>query len=142
MVSELRQRAANVLVLGDTPDPPSDVPVCLSAHVDDARACTFSRASAADPGLTRQEQRETQTNGGAFAPTFDWICPRQRCPVVVGDLLVYRDDSHLTTPFSLWLADRLEPLLRRTLGVAKPAPSSASITQAARKPQVYADGGS
>jgi hypothetical protein len=33
-----------------------------------------------------------------------WLCTPQTCPVIVGNLLVYRDDSHLSTPYSALLA--------------------------------------
>jgi hypothetical protein len=39
LVRQLRETGAKVLVLGPTADPPAPVPLCLSAHLDDATAC-------------------------------------------------------------------------------------------------------
>jgi hypothetical protein len=33
-----------------------------------------------------------------------WICTSRSCAAVVGNLLVYRDDNHLSTTFTSWLA--------------------------------------
>jgi hypothetical protein len=40
LVQRLRGTGAQVLVLGPIPDPQSDVPTCLSVHVDDATTCS------------------------------------------------------------------------------------------------------
>jgi hypothetical protein len=42
--------------------------------------------------------------------TNDMICGAVACPVIVGDVLMYRDGSHLTTVASEALA---QPLLAR-----------------------------
>jgi SGNH domain (fused to AT3 domains) len=34
----------------------------------------------------------------------DLFCTPVRCPVVVGNQLVYRDDNHLTVGYATWLA--------------------------------------
>ena len=37
----------------------------------------------------------------------NWLCASDRCPVVVGNVLVYRDSNHITTKF----AEVLAPLI-------------------------------
>ena len=46
----------------------------------------------------------------ATVDPIPWLCAR-RCPLVVGDLLVYRDTNHLTTAY----AETLAPLLASAL---------------------------
>jgi hypothetical protein len=43
-----------------------------------------------------------------------WLCTARTCPVIVGNLLVYRDESHLPTAYSTLLA----PLLSAELAPA------------------------
>jgi SGNH domain (fused to AT3 domains) len=46
-------------------------------------------------------------------PTVDpepWLCTAKECPVIVGNVLVYRDDSHVSARFSRWLAPMTSPL--------------------------------
>jgi len=59
----------------------------------------------------RQAIQDAATRAGVTVidPT-PWLCSR-RCPLVVGDLLVYRDTNHLTTAY----AQSLAPLLSRAL---------------------------
>ena len=33
-----------------------------------------------------------------------WMCTATTCPVMVGNVLVYRDDNHLSDTFARWLA--------------------------------------
>jgi len=33
----------------------------------------------------------------------NWLCTDKVCPVIVGNLLVYRDSNHITTKYAEWL---------------------------------------
>ena len=41
-----------------------------------------------------------------------WICSNGTCPAVVGNVLAYRDQTHLTTAFSAWLAPLASTVLQ------------------------------
>jgi hypothetical protein len=104
MVGRLRAGGARVLVLGPVPKPRADVPDCLSQHLDDAAACTTPRASAVDAAGVRAEGAAVERAGGSYLDVSPWICTQSTCAVVVGNLLVYRDDNHLSTSYPAWLA--------------------------------------
>ena len=107
LVAQLRGTGAAVLVLGPIPDPHSTVPTCLSAHLDDATACSQPRTVAVnDPGIAA-EKAATLAGGGQYADITDLFCTADRCPVIVGDNLLFRDDNHITTEY----AQALEPVL-------------------------------
>jgi len=91
--------------------PAGDVPVCVSASLTDVSQC--SRPN---------EQDWISARGGVLAASLaaqgvpytdprGWQCSPTDCPVVVGNILVYRDDSHLTATYSRWLAPVVQPLL-------------------------------
>ena len=42
--------------------------------------------------------------GGAYVDVRPWFCQTTGCAVIVGNLLVYRDQNHITTDFASWLA--------------------------------------
>ena len=46
-----------------------------------------------------------------FIPTSDWMCTALVCPVIVGNVLMYRDDSHITSTASEFLAPYVERAL-------------------------------
>jgi hypothetical protein len=43
------------------------------------------------------------------------LCTKSQCPVIVGNLLVYRDDNHLSKTFASWLAPIVGNELDRTM---------------------------
>lgn len=45
----------------------------------------------------------------------DRLCGRERCDTIIGNVLVYRDDHHLTATFSLALAEVLGDALQRAM---------------------------
>jgi peptidoglycan/LPS O-acetylase OafA/YrhL len=115
LVRELRGTGAQVLVLGPIPDPQSYVPICLSGHLDDAGACSPPRSTAVnEPGITA-ESAATAAGGGQYADLTELFCTADRCPVVVGNTLVYLDQSHLTFEYARLLAPAIAALADRTL---------------------------
>ena len=43
-----------------------------------------------------------------FVDTSDWLCTPDACPVILGDILIFRDQTHLTTIASSYLKPLLE----------------------------------
>ena len=103
-VRAVRGTGAAAVVLGSTPKPPFDVPDCLSEHLSDATACATPTAAAVNVAGMRAERAATVRAGGSYLDVSRWICTSATCPPVVGRLLVYRDDNHLTTGYPSWLA--------------------------------------
>ena len=102
-----------VALIADTPRPASDVPACLSMHVDDVHACATPRSQAVDEHW-RVLERTMATNAGAiFVDPTDWVCPTDPCPAVISSRLVFRDYHHLSTPFAELLTSRLAYRLPR-----------------------------
>lgn len=115
LVRELRSTGARVLVLGPVPDPHSVVPICLSAHLDDASACSAPRSTAVDESGMAAEAAATQAGGGQYADLTKLFCTADRCPVIVGNTLVYLDWNHLTAEYSRKLAPPIGALADRAL---------------------------
>jgi peptidoglycan/LPS O-acetylase OafA/YrhL len=103
-VAQLRRSGASVLVLGPAPDPRSAVPACLSGHLDDATACAPARADAVSRAGVAAEQAAVTGAGGHYADLTDLFCTPERCPMIVGNTLVFRDDNHVTTEYARLLA--------------------------------------
>jgi peptidoglycan/LPS O-acetylase OafA/YrhL len=136
MVHQVRATGAQVVVLGPTPKPKVDVPDCLSRHLHNAVACTTARQVAVDAGGVRTERQAVQRAGGSYLDVTPWLCTRTTCAVMVGNLLAYRDDNHLTTPYATWLSPLLGHQLDQSLhvsggGVASGANSAAPTREPA-----------
>jgi peptidoglycan/LPS O-acetylase OafA/YrhL len=115
LVQQLRGTGAKVLVLGPTPDPGSTVPICLSGHLDDATACAPSRSAALNQTGIAAESAATTAGGGHYADLTELFCTADRCPVIVGNTLVYLDKGHLTIEYSRQLAPVIGALADRAL---------------------------
>jgi peptidoglycan/LPS O-acetylase OafA/YrhL len=117
LVQELRGTGAKVLVLGPIPDPHASVPTCLSGHLDDATACTPPRSTAVNqPGIAA-ETAATQAGAGKYADVTELFCTAGRCPVIVGNTLVYFDNVHMTLEYSRLLAPAIGALADRALAL-------------------------
>jgi peptidoglycan/LPS O-acetylase OafA/YrhL len=104
-----------VAVLADTPVPRLDIPECVAEHPDQLTRCAVARAKAvpADaPNLTAAAGDPAV----AVVNLNDAICPAPLCAAVIGGVLVYRDDSHLTATYVKTLAPRLELALQPLVG--------------------------
>jgi peptidoglycan/LPS O-acetylase OafA/YrhL len=113
VVKTLRATGAKVLVMGPVADPHSTVPTCLSAHMDNAVACAPTRAEGLNERGIAAEAAATAAGGGQYAELSDLFCTADRCPVVVGDTLVYRDDNHITTEYAQVLAPIVTEMVER-----------------------------
>ena len=111
-LDRFRPLAANVLVLGDTPTPLNDVPGCVASHLRRVADCMNPRSAAIKPARLGVEVDVAAAHDAAFVATGDWLCTSSECPVVIGNLLVYRDNSHITTAASMWLVPYLEAAVK------------------------------
>ncbi len=111
MLGKLRALSREVVVIGDTPNPRNDPPVCLSANLDDSLACATPAALAIAPERIAVEARVAGEEGATFIDPSTWVCPSDPCPAVIDRWLVYRDGGHIATPFARALAPYLEQAL-------------------------------
>ena len=111
-IGELRQTGAQVVELDDTPFPRHDIPKCLAKNLDAAEACDLDRGqSKGDPARRDSTTALAQQAGATTVDPFPWFCGPKDCPVIVGNTLVYRDNSHITANYAAQLA----PLLGQQL---------------------------
>jgi peptidoglycan/LPS O-acetylase OafA/YrhL len=102
-VARIRGMGVPVMVLGPTPKPPFDVPSCVSAHLNDLQACATPLSVAVNGQGRRTEGTVAERAGARYVDVARWMCFHESCPPIVGNLLVYRDDNHLTTGYAAWL---------------------------------------
>jgi len=103
-------------VLGDNPPARVEPASCLSDHLRDADACIAERVDVVMAGRVSAEQAVASQLGASFVDTTDWLCTDDACPVIIGDILLYRDVTHITTAAAEWFRPLVEaslaPLLR------------------------------
>ena len=99
---------APLVVLGNSPDSPNDLDVCVARHPEDFSACDFPRGDAtARNRLDQMRTAATAVPGVRFLDLSGLVCPGDICPVVIENVTVHRPGNHITATF----AERAEPLL-------------------------------
>lgn len=112
----LAAKGVPVAALSDTPQPGrlGDVPTCVGEHLDDPEACAlpYGRGSGTDALLTAAGQ----ARGATFVDLGPVLCPGGTCPATFGDVLIYRQGSHITDTFARTVIPSLEPVLVDLVG--------------------------
>ena len=103
------------LVLGDTPHPSKDVPVCLTANPTNIALCETSRARAEDPVHDANERATAEANGATFVSLNALVCSYDPCPVIAGKTLMWSDKSHISATWSMVMWPTARALVRNAL---------------------------
>lgn len=118
---------SRVVVLNSTPyigkryrgHPKWEAPDCVAAHRTNPSVCDVSaNAALGSRSLWTQRDRDRVLHGLSGVNVIDLnpkLCGPQTCPVVFGNILMYRDAHHLTATGARWLypylRNRLDPLV-------------------------------
>jgi hypothetical protein len=103
---------ARPVVLQDTPDPRgAAVPDCVAAHPGAVTRCALAAGPALYPDRRAAIEAAARAEGVAVVDPAAWFCTAAVCPAIVGNTLVYRDGSHVTSTYIRLLTPLLSPLL-------------------------------
>ncbi|MEV7723567.1 SGNH hydrolase domain-containing protein [Streptomyces sp. NPDC087917] len=112
-LAPLRETGAPIVYVEDTPVPGTDIPACVSGHLDTPAACAFARKDARQPDPLAARIASGALPGVRSVSVNTVLCPGDgpTCPAVLDRILLYRDDAHLTNVAAVVLTNRLERLL-------------------------------
>jgi peptidoglycan/LPS O-acetylase OafA/YrhL len=102
-----------VIYLNDTPWPKENVPDCLAQHPRSISVCAQSTKRAVGSARRSMMARAVVKAGATLVDPMPWFCSLKTCPVVVGNILVYKDESHISTVYARLLAPLLAERLKR-----------------------------
>jgi len=125
MIKQIPSRS-RVAIIQDPPLPSLDVPKCLSSYPTDVLKCAYSRAVGFGSGMGKRETTASQATGAPVIALTDQICPGTgACPVVIDNMIAWRDPHHLTATFSRSLGPALDAKIVAILtGQTTPGSSS------------------
>jgi peptidoglycan/LPS O-acetylase OafA/YrhL len=120
--SFLHRAARRVVFITDVPMLTQVAPDCVSGHLSDVRPCTVARDTGIRyPQVSDQELKLAARNHIDSIDSTPWFCTPARCPVIVDNVLMYRDKQHMTPQWSRFLApllaDALKPIMQQGLRV-------------------------
>ena len=118
-VHNFQASGAHVIYLEDTPNPGAigSIPDCLAEHPNAIEKCALPRhAPATRLDAMIQRRVESAAVAGAGATLLDptsWFCTATVCPPVINNMVVYEDDSHVTSTYATWLAPVMSAALAK-----------------------------
>ena len=114
-IREIRSLGSQMLVLGPVPASPTVTPICISGNLDDVTRCEYSPGEVIDAPGRKVEEKAVLASGGQYAQMLPLVCAGDRCPVIVGNIMVSYDGSHLSSEYSRFLSPALGALVDRAL---------------------------
>ena len=107
---------AKLLVVGDTPKSKGEsIPVCVSGHQADIAPCGNKRSKAVLDERLAVLAATAPAHHAIYVDTSNWFCTETFCPAVIGSIVVYSDDSHLTDSFVRYRAPQMAQAIRVAL---------------------------
>jgi peptidoglycan/LPS O-acetylase OafA/YrhL len=108
----LTQAGTRVIYLNDTPWPKTNVPDCVAEHTQNVETCAQTTKYAAKPDRRTSMAKAAAKAGATVINPQPWFCAKKICPVVVGNILVYKDESHISTVYAKLVAPLLAEQIR------------------------------
>lgn len=111
----LGEAGIRVLAVRDNPRFDTPMPDCVHRNGPDPALCGAERSElyAPDPPWTAVPDIPANV---AFVDIADAVCTAERCPAVIGNVLVYLDDNHLTATYAATMAPLVEAQVHAGLG--------------------------
>ncbi|MGH3489127.1 MAG: acyltransferase family protein [Actinopolymorphaceae bacterium] len=111
----LTELGSRIVVIRDNPNPPSgdSVYACVAEHRQDPETCAFDQEAAVQRGAGEVlAEAASGMRGVHLVDMSDYFCLDGTCPAVIGNVLVYRQGTHVTKTYVDTLAPALERKLR------------------------------
>ena len=108
-LKRIRRAGLGAAVIRDMPSAPHSIPQCVAKHRDHMRDCAFPRSH--NPDLEFDARAAEAVPGVGLIDLTPQVCPDELCRAVIGNVLVYRDEHHLSATY----AKTLSPWIARGL---------------------------
>jgi hypothetical protein len=100
-----------VVILGDIPRNVGNPITCLQQFPSNMSKCQSKKEPLKQRKIERAFRQAAEVKGGQFRTLYSQICSYDPCPLVHGNVLLWRDRHHVTATF----ANRLWPSLRKLM---------------------------
>lgn len=101
-INRVNAATDHTVLFADTPWPSRDIPSCLTQK--DVSRCTTIRPTSGSL------LKKTFGKKALVIDPVDWFCA-DTCPAIIGNIVVYRDSTHMSVDFALHLVPYLTKIL-------------------------------
>jgi peptidoglycan/LPS O-acetylase OafA/YrhL len=116
-LTKLKKISKKVISIVDSPNPTVNVPQCLLDNKSNIQICNIVKVK--DPLRNRKLENELKIINDLEidrVETNNWFCFEQICPVVIDNIVVYHDGSHLSSSYAKYITklmdSKVEPILK------------------------------
>jgi peptidoglycan/LPS O-acetylase OafA/YrhL len=110
--SALAAVGSKVVVIANNPHPTANVDQCVDQHRNNLSSCAFSRTlHDKNAAYLTQKKAVSGVPSVKMIDLFDAICPTATCAPVIGNVLIYRQGSHMTSTYVKTMAPRVATAL-------------------------------
>ena len=120
-LTTIGRHADEVVLLAETPFLTYDPVDCLAD--DDISSCDPPTSIVVDDNYAALEQRAARAADAKLLSINDVLCPDGTCPVVVDDIVVFRDNHHITATYMEYLAEPIGRLFEGKSAYPTPSPT-------------------
>jgi hypothetical protein len=106
-LASLSSSAGNTYLIGDTPKRSKYPPTCLRQNKLNVRFCDTPESKAFDARVTNDTKNWAKQNGAKYIDVKNWFCVKKICPATVGNLMLFRDFTHITGIAATWYSQVL-----------------------------------
>jgi hypothetical protein len=103
LFTRLQSDGVTPVFFADNSDPDGSPVDCLASNRNNIQRCTQDFADVAQPQIEAVMAAKTAQYKVSIVWPSRWTCHEGRCPMVTGDIMMYRDGNHLTDTFVRWL---------------------------------------
>ncbi len=114
-VGTLNAAGIPVLAIRDTPRFAELVPECVEASPSDLAACGAVRSELFSE-VPPTDVVAASLPDTTFVDFTDYFCDATTCPAVIGNVIVYKDDNHVTSSYLKTMTPMVEQELRTATG--------------------------
>jgi hypothetical protein len=106
--AKVKNNEVRRVLISDTPRVQKNVLECLASHLGDFGVCNRRVGEVVvEPTRRRMIATAVARDGVQVIDPLPWFCAAHVCPAVVGNILVFRDNQHITPAYSMLLAPLL-----------------------------------
>jgi peptidoglycan/LPS O-acetylase OafA/YrhL len=109
--AQLEGHGISVVAIKESPDVGINIPDCIANNPSSLKNCTIPTSRAVQPDVPTVYATAAASGSVPLIDMNALICGPVSCPPIVGNVLVYQDDHHLTSTYALTMAPYLESRL-------------------------------
>jgi len=103
LLAQLKNYTDKVEFIGDIPYPIPNVTNCLIANLNQTNKCSHQAKDGAGAELEKTEKTLVLSSKINYIDPSKYLCYLGYCPVVIHNIIVYRDDIHFTRTYARWI---------------------------------------